>query len=137
MAEPFGSAPGIIVGVGVGAAAGAALEAAVELPRQKVWADNPNKLLDPAVVARLVAQGAVALGDGRAGALPSLGALRFSISGGDFQRGASLQTFGPVRFTVGVAAGRHHAGGTLRSRSWVLFSFIPRNSRKRTLPSRR
>ena len=69
MAEPLGSAPGIIVGVGVGAAASTALEAAVELPRQKVWADNPNKLLDPALVARLVAQGAVKLGEGRADAL--------------------------------------------------------------------
>ena len=68
MAEPLGSAPGIIVGVGVGAAASTALEAAVELPRQKVWADNPNKLLDPSIVARLVAQGAVELADGRADA---------------------------------------------------------------------
>ena len=68
MAEPLGSAPGIIVGVGVGAAASTALEAAVELPRQKVWADNPNKLLDPSIVARLVAQGAVEIADGRADA---------------------------------------------------------------------
>src|SRR5215468_6821 len=68
MAELLGSAPGIIIGTGVGAAAAVALEPAFELPRQKAWSDNPNKLLDPAIVARLVAQGAVELADGRADA---------------------------------------------------------------------
>jgi hypothetical protein len=61
VAAPLGSTPGIIVGVGVGAAASAALEPAVELPRQKAWADNPNRLLDPGLLARLVAQGGIQL----------------------------------------------------------------------------
>lgn len=61
MAAPLGSAPGIIVGVGVGTAAAAALEPAVELPRQAAWANNPNRLLDPPTLARLVAQGGLDL----------------------------------------------------------------------------
>ena len=61
MAGPLGSTPGIIVGVGVGAAASVALEPAIELPKQNAWAANPNRLLDPATMARLVAQGGVAL----------------------------------------------------------------------------
>ncbi len=68
MAGPLGSTPGIIVGVGVGTAASVALEPTVELPRQKVWADNPNRLLDPQLLARLVAQGGVNLEVGRADA---------------------------------------------------------------------
>lgn len=62
MAGPLGSAPGIIVGVGVGTAAAAAIEPAVELPRQKAWAANAVRVLDPAVMARLVASGGVDLG---------------------------------------------------------------------------
>lgn len=58
----LGSTPGIIVGVGVGAAAAAAIEPVVELPRQAAWRANPVRLLDPAVMARLVASGGVDLG---------------------------------------------------------------------------
>jgi hypothetical protein len=65
MASPLGSAPGIMVGVGVGSAAAAALEPLVEPGRQNAWNDHPNKVLDPGIVARLVAQGAVELGDGQ------------------------------------------------------------------------
>lgn len=61
MAAPFGAASGIIVGTAVGTAAAVALEPAVELPRQKAWKDNPNRVLDAAVMARLVAQGGVTL----------------------------------------------------------------------------
>jgi hypothetical protein len=61
MAGPLGSTPGIIVGVGVGAAASAALAPAIELPKQKAWADNANRILDAATLARLVAQGGVTL----------------------------------------------------------------------------
>lgn len=61
MANPLGSTPGIIVGIGVGTAASAALEPAVELPRQKAWSNNPNRELDPATLARLVAQGGIEL----------------------------------------------------------------------------
>lgn len=52
---------GIILGVGVGAAAAAAIEPAAELPRQDAWRRNPNRLLDPAMLARLIAQGGVPL----------------------------------------------------------------------------
>jgi hypothetical protein len=61
-AGALGSTPGIIVGVGVGAAASAALQPAIELPRQKAWQDNPNRVLDPGTLARLVAQGGIPLG---------------------------------------------------------------------------
>lgn len=57
----IGSAPGIILGVGVGAAAGAALEPAIEVPKQQAWLSAPNKVLDAATVARLVAQGGIPL----------------------------------------------------------------------------
>lgn len=57
----LGSTPGIIVGTGVGLAAGIALEPAFELPRQKSWQANPNRILDPGLMARLVAQGGVDL----------------------------------------------------------------------------
>jgi hypothetical protein len=53
---------GIVVGVGVGAAAAAALEPAVEIPKQEAWAKNPNRILDVALLARLVAQGGIPLG---------------------------------------------------------------------------
>ena len=65
MADLLGSTPGIIVGVGVGAAASAALEPAIEIPRQEAWKANPNRILDPSLMARLVAQGAVELQLGR------------------------------------------------------------------------
>jgi hypothetical protein len=65
----IGSAPGIILGVGVGAAAGAALAPAIEVPKQQAWAGAPNRILDVAVLARLVAQGGVDLSDAAAEAL--------------------------------------------------------------------
>lgn len=68
MAGPLGASPGIIVGVGVGTAAAAAIEPAVELPRQKAWSDNPVRILDPAVMARLVASGGIDLGAAHADA---------------------------------------------------------------------
>lgn len=61
MAGPLGSTPGIIVGVGVGTAAATALEPAIELARQKAWQGNAHRILDPATMARLVAQGGVPL----------------------------------------------------------------------------
>lgn len=75
MAGPLGSTPGIIVGVGVGAAASAAIEPAVELPRQAAWKANAHRLLDPAVMARLVASGGVDLATAQAdGVLEGYGA---------------------------------------------------------------
>lgn len=59
----IGSAPGILVGFAVGAAASAALEPAFEIPRQEAWARNPNRLLDVGLLARLVAEGGVPLGE--------------------------------------------------------------------------
>ena len=56
---------GIILGVGVGAAASAAIEPAVEIPKQEAWDRNRNRLLDAAVMARLVAQGAIDLSTGQ------------------------------------------------------------------------
>ena len=61
MAEPFGAAPGILVGVGVGTAVAAAIEPAVELPKQDAWSRNPNRILDPGLLARLAAQGGIDL----------------------------------------------------------------------------
>lgn len=61
--SPFGSVPGIIVGVGVGTAASAAVAPVVEPARQAGWKANPNRLLDPRTMARLVAQGGVPLGE--------------------------------------------------------------------------
>ena len=55
----FGSTPGLIVAAGVGAAASVALEPAFELPKQQAWEANPNRILDPGLLARLVAQGGV------------------------------------------------------------------------------
>ncbi|HEY4441653.1 MAG TPA: hypothetical protein VGN14_14435 [Candidatus Elarobacter sp.] len=62
MVASLGSTPGIIVGVGVGAAASAALEPAIELPKQDAWARNTNRVLDPGLMARLVAEGGIELG---------------------------------------------------------------------------
>lgn len=62
----LGSTPGIIVGVGVGAAASAAIEPLVEPARQQAWSDNPYRLLNPATLARLVAQGGIDLGTAQA-----------------------------------------------------------------------
>lgn len=75
MAGPLGSTPGIIVGVGVGAAASAAIEPAVELPKQAAWKANAHKVLNPAQMAALVAQGGVSLGAAQAdGVLEGYGA---------------------------------------------------------------
>jgi hypothetical protein len=59
----LGSTPGIIVGVGVGGAVAAALEPAFEIPKQEAWKRNPNRILDSGLIARLVAQGGIDLGD--------------------------------------------------------------------------
>jgi len=59
----LGSTPGLIVAAGVGAAASVALEPAFEIPRQEAWNRNPNRILDPGTLARLVARGGVLLGD--------------------------------------------------------------------------
>lgn len=61
MAGPLGSTPGIIVGVGVGTAAADALEPAFERARQDAWRKNAVKELEPGIIARLVAQGAMPL----------------------------------------------------------------------------
>lgn len=66
MADPLGSAPGIIIGVGVGTAAAAAIEPAIEPARQKAWQANPNNILDPSTLAQLAAQGAISLGAAQA-----------------------------------------------------------------------
>jgi hypothetical protein len=48
-----------MVGIGVGTAAAAAIEPIVEPGRQQAWSSAPNRILDPALYARLVAQGAI------------------------------------------------------------------------------
>lgn len=58
----LGASAGILVGVGVGEASSAALEPLIEPGRQQAWKDHPNRVLDPGLVARLVAAGAVELG---------------------------------------------------------------------------
>ena len=58
----FGSTPALIVAAGVGAAASVALEPAFEVPRQDAWSRNANRVLDPGLLARLVAQGGISLG---------------------------------------------------------------------------
>ena len=55
----LGSAPGIMVGIGVGTAAAAAIEPIVEPGRQQAWSNASNRILDPGLYARLVAQGAL------------------------------------------------------------------------------
>lgn len=54
-----------MVGVGVGTAAAAAIEPLVEPGRQEAWSNAANRVLDPGLMARLVAQGAVTLTVGR------------------------------------------------------------------------
>lgn len=58
----LGQTPGLIIAAGVGAAASVALEPAFEVPKQNAWANLPHRILDPATLARLAAQGGVALG---------------------------------------------------------------------------
>lgn len=54
-----------MVGVGVGTAAAAAIDPLVEPGRQQAWKDAANRVLDPDLMARLVAQGALDLGIGQ------------------------------------------------------------------------
>lgn len=55
-----------MVGVGVGTAAAAAIEPIVEPGKQAAWDKHRNRLLDPGVLARLVAQGGITLGAAQA-----------------------------------------------------------------------
>ena len=57
----LGAAPTILVATAVGGAAAAALEPVFEPARQEAWQGAPNRLLDPGVIARLVARGAIDL----------------------------------------------------------------------------
>ena len=59
----IGSTPGLLAAAAVGAAASAALEPAFEVPRQDAWNSNRNRILDPGLLAALVAQGGVDLSD--------------------------------------------------------------------------
>ena len=63
MANPFGSAAGVLGGVAVGGAATVALQPAFEIPRQDAWSRNANRILDVNLLARLVAQGGIDLSD--------------------------------------------------------------------------
>lgn len=58
----IGSTPSLLLGFAVGEAASAAFEPALEIPRQKAWAKAPYRVLEPELLARLVAQGGVDLG---------------------------------------------------------------------------
>lgn len=62
----IGSTPALIVGTAVGGAAAAAFEPALEVPRQEAWNAAPNRILNPELLARLVAQGGVDLADAAA-----------------------------------------------------------------------
>jgi len=53
--------PELVVGIAAGAAASTALEPALEIPRQDAWDGARNKILEPELLARLVAQGGVTL----------------------------------------------------------------------------
>jgi len=57
----IGSTPALIVGVAAGGAASAAFEPALEIPRQQAWRKAPNRVLQPATLARLYAAGAIDL----------------------------------------------------------------------------
>ena len=59
------STPELLAAAAVGAAASAALEPAFEVPRQDAWSNNRNRIHDAQLAARLVAQGGIALSDGR------------------------------------------------------------------------
>lgn len=69
MAIPGESAAGIVLGVGAGAAASVALEPAIEVPRQQAWKNAPYRVLDPELLARLVAQGGIDLATAEADGL--------------------------------------------------------------------
>lgn len=59
----LGSAPSLLVGTAVGGAATIALAPEFEVPKQTAWAGKPNRILDTGLLARLVAEGGVALGN--------------------------------------------------------------------------
>ena len=58
----IGSTPSLLLGIAAGGAASAAFEPALEIPRQEAWKAAPHRVLDPFLLARLVAQGGVELG---------------------------------------------------------------------------
>lgn len=58
----IGSTPSLLLGIAAGGAASAAFEPALEIPRQEAWRSAPHRVLEPELLARLVAQGGVALG---------------------------------------------------------------------------
>jgi hypothetical protein len=53
--------PELVVGIAAGAAASTALEPALEIPRQDAWDGARNRILDPGLLARLLAEGGVDL----------------------------------------------------------------------------
>ena len=57
----IGSTPSLLLGFAVGEAASAAFEPALEIPRQEAWKAAPHRVLEPELLARLVAQGGVAI----------------------------------------------------------------------------
>jgi hypothetical protein len=57
----IGSTPSLLLGFAVGEAASAAFEPALEIPKQEAWQSAPNRVLDPDLLAALVAQGGVDL----------------------------------------------------------------------------
>ena len=57
----IGATPELVIGIAAGAAASAALEPALEIPKQDAWDGARNRILDPGLLARLVAQGGVTL----------------------------------------------------------------------------
>jgi len=57
----IGSTPSLLLGIAAGGAASAAFEPALEIPRQQAWQAAPHRVLDPELLARLVAQGGVDL----------------------------------------------------------------------------
>ena len=64
----LGSTPELLAAAAIGAAASTALEPAFEVPRQDAWSNNRNRLLNPDLLARLVAQGGIDLGTAHAAA---------------------------------------------------------------------
>ncbi len=61
----LGSTPSLLLGFAVGGAASAAFDPALEIAKQEAWQSAPNRVLDPALLARLVAEGGVDLGTAR------------------------------------------------------------------------
>jgi hypothetical protein len=57
--------PELALGIAVGGAAGAAFEPKLEIPKQKAWASNPQRLPDVGLIAALVAGGKVSQANGR------------------------------------------------------------------------